>query len=143
MIVQEDWVLCRVFHKSRAENSGKLSPSQDMLFETAPSYTLPSTSPTNQIQPPGFTNFTSIMPPHDYQYQNQTSSLMNLLQFSRETNNNNTNNNVTQIIPKGDVGYEDGFIWDMDLEGIHHHDDVASHLDRMGFEVDNDSMVLL
>ncbi|KAI9122248.1 hypothetical protein K1719_006937 [Acacia pycnantha] len=144
---KEDWVLCRVFYKSRADNnSDKLSPLD--IFETAPSYTFPSSSPTNQNQPPGFSNFTS-MPHHDYQYQNQTSSLMNLLQFSRETNTHNTTSTVTtQTIPmKGDhVGYDDGFLWDMDLEENsihHHHNDVASALDGMRFEVDNDSMVLL
>ncbi|XP_054792529.1 protein CUP-SHAPED COTYLEDON 3-like [Prosopis cineraria] len=134
---KEDWVLCRVFYKSRADNTAKFSP-QDM-FETAPSFTLPS-SPTNQTVPPGFTTFTSI-PPHDYQYQNQNSSLMNLLQFSRGTNIST----VSHSIPKGDhVGYDDGFLWDMDLEeNSIHHNDVASNLDGMRFDVDNDSMVLL
>lgn len=150
---KEDWVLCRVFHKSRAENNcARLSP-QDMFETSAPSlYTFPSSSPpTNQNQPPGFTS----MPPHhhDYQYQNQTSSLMNLLQFSRETNTPNTTTSslTSQTIPmKGDnnnnVGYGDGFLWDMDLEesSIHHHNHVASNLDGiMRFEIDEDSLVLL
>ncbi|XP_028765479.1 NAC domain-containing protein 21/22-like [Neltuma alba] len=141
---KEDWVLCRVFHKSRADNSSaKLSPRD--MFETAPSFTFPcnSSPTTNQTEAPGFTAFTS-MPPPDYQYQNQNGSLMNLLQFSRETNMAST---VTQSIPKGDpIGYDDhGFLWDVDMEeNSNHHNGVASvHLDGMRFDVDDDSMVVL
>lgn len=70
---------------------------------------------------------------------------MNPLQFSRETNAGAV---VSQSIPKGDHGgYDEGFLWEMDLEenSIHHHnDDVASNLEGMRFDVDNDdSMVLL
>lgn len=149
--MQEDWVLCRVFHKSRLDNGVKLSPQFDM-FETTPNHSLalPSSSPTNHTLPPGFTSFSSIMPTH-HNHQNTaattTNSLMNLLQFSRETNTNNDSTVTHQDIPKGDQdhGYDDddGFLWNMDLqENSFPNDDVASNLDVMRFE-DHDSMVFL
>ncbi|XP_061367486.1 NAC domain-containing protein 21/22-like [Gastrolobium bilobum] len=139
---KEDWVLCRVFHKGKADNSAKLN--QQLMFETTvPSLTLASSSPTNQTMPVGYNQlapFSSTMATHHHQNPNQNNSLMNLLQFSRETNYNN-GSSVTQISPKGDDEY--GFLWDMDLEENSFHDGVASNLDGMRFEVDNNSMVLL
>lgn len=66
---------------------------------------------------------------------------MDLLHFSRETNTNNTF--LTQIGAKGDDGY--GFLWDMDLTENSLEDGVASNLDAIRFEVDNNNnnMVLL
>lgn len=66
---------------------------------------------------------------------------MDLLHFSRETNTNNTF--LTQIGAKGDDEY--GFLWDMDLEENSLDDGVASNLDAIRFEVDNNNnnMVLL
>lgn len=70
---------------------------------------------------------------------------MDLLHFSRETNTNNTGF-LTQIGAKGDDGY--GFLWDMDLTENSLEDGVASNLDAIRFEVDNNNtnnnnMVLL
>ncbi|XP_020203012.1 protein CUP-SHAPED COTYLEDON 3 [Cajanus cajan] len=132
---KEDWVLCRVFHKGKTDNSAKL-----MYETTVPSLTL--SSPTNQTTPVGYNQlvpFSSSMGTHHHyhhhQNQNQNqNSLMSLLQFSRETNTNSST--VTQISPKCDDGYE--FLWDMDLD-----DGVASNMDGMRFEVDNNSVVLI
>lgn len=131
---KEDWVLCRVFHKGKTENNAKLSP-QEMYETIAPSL-------TNQTMPIGYNQFasfsSSMTTHHCHLNENQNNSLMNLLQFSKETNNNCSS--VTQISPKCDDGYE--FLWDMDLED--HHDGVASSdMEGMRFEVDNNSMVLL
>ncbi|KAL5068062.1 hypothetical protein RYX36_018949 [Vicia faba] len=131
---KEDWVLCRVFHKGKTENNGKISP-QDMYETIAPSL-------TNQTMPIGynydqFASLSSSMTTHHY---NQNDSLLNLLQLSKETNTNCSS--VTQISPKCDDGY--GFLWDMDLED--HHDGVeSSNLEGIRFEVDNNnsSMVLI
>ncbi|RDX60511.1 Protein CUP-SHAPED COTYLEDON 3, partial [Mucuna pruriens] len=154
---KEDWVLCRVFHKGKADNSAKLNP-QLMYESTVPSLTLASSSPTNQTTPIGYNQlapFSSSMTTHHHNNHNNNhhhyhhqqhpdpsqnnNSLMSLLQFSRETNTNSST--VTQISPKCDDGY--GFLWDMDLEETSFHDGVASNLDGMRFEVDNNSVVLL
>lgn len=98
---------------------------------------------TNQTMPIGYNQFASFSSSmttthHCHLNENQNNSLMNLLQFSKETNNNCSS--VTQISPKCDDGY--GYLWDMDLED--HHDGVASSdMEGMRFEVDNNSMVLL
>ncbi|XP_027367564.1 protein CUP-SHAPED COTYLEDON 3 [Abrus precatorius] len=120
---KEDWVLCRVFHKGKADNSAKLNPQ--LMFETTtlPSLTLASSSPTNQTTPVG--------------YNHNNSNFMNILQFSKETNTNSSS--VTQISP--DDGY--GFLWNMDMEENSFHDGMDSNLDGMRFEVDNNSMVLI
>ncbi|XP_027352786.1 protein CUP-SHAPED COTYLEDON 3-like [Abrus precatorius] len=140
---KEDWVLCRVFHKSKEENSSKLSTQ--LVYETTPpSLTLASSSPTNQSIPVGynrFPSFSSSMPTHHHFNPTQNNSLMNLLHFSRETNTNNST--VTHISTKGDDGY--GFLWDMDLEENSLDDGVASNLDAIRFDLDNNNnnMVLL
>ncbi|XP_027934266.1 protein CUP-SHAPED COTYLEDON 3-like [Vigna unguiculata] len=146
---KEDWVLCRVFHKGKSDNSAKLN-SQLMYENTVPSLTLASSSPTNQTigynQLPHFSS--SITPHHNHhhhQNQNQSqtqnnNSFMGLLHFSRETNANSST--ITQISPKCDDGY--GFLWDMEIEENSFHDGVASNMvDGMRFEVDNNSVVLL
>lgn len=148
-------MLCRVFHKSKEDdNSSKL-----LQYETTPSSLtlLASSSPTNQAMPHGVgynnrlaTSFSnSFMPTHQYHHHfnptQNANSLMDLLHFSRETNTNNTSF-LTQIGAKGDDEY--GFLWDMDLEENSLDDGVASNLDAIRFEVDNNNtnnnnMVLL
>ncbi|KAK7267399.1 hypothetical protein RIF29_20071 [Crotalaria pallida] len=142
---KEDWVLCRVFHKGKEDNNAKLSP-QLMFDAIAPSLTLASSSPTNQTIPVvGYNQLAHFSSStannlHHHPNLNQNNSFMNLLQYSRDTNTNNCST-VTQISPNGDDGYE--FLWDMDLEENSLQDGVASNLDGMRFEVDNNSMVLL
>lgn len=136
-------MLCRVFHKSKEDNT-----SSKLMYEydtTPQSLTLASSSPTNQTMPGGYnrfpTSFTSSMslPTHHHHHHhfnsNQNSSFMDLLHFSRDTNANNTI--VTQISSKGDDGY--GFLWDMDLEENSLEDAVASNLDAITFEIDNNN----
>ncbi len=125
---QEDWVLCRVFHKGKAmapnsENSNKLSPQ--LTFETT------SYAPNNQTMPCGFTSFAST-PCH--QNHNHSNSLLNLLQFAQGTDTNN------EISSKGDDEY--GFLWDMNLEEDSLENGAPSNLEEIRFEIDN-SMVFL
>ncbi|MED6137740.1 hypothetical protein PIB30_067820 [Stylosanthes scabra] len=161
---KEDWVLCRVFHKGKTENSAKLSP-QFMYEATPSSLTLASSSsspPTNHTncnlhvigynQLPNFSSSSSPMAihhnhHHHHQNQNGSSSLMNLLQFSTKENST-----ITQVSPKSgggggccDDGGYGGFMWDMDLEETSFHDGgvIASNLNDMRFEVDNNTMVML
>ncbi|KAJ1417464.1 NAC domain [Sesbania bispinosa] len=123
---KEDWVLCRVFHKGKADDNSNAK----LMFESiTPSLTLASSSPTmpvgyNQLPP-----FSSSI-----HHPNQNNSFINLLHFSHQETNNSS---VTQISPKCDDGY--GFLWDMDLE------ENSAFQDGMRFEVDNNnnSMVLL
>ncbi|KAK7277554.1 hypothetical protein RJT34_22569 [Clitoria ternatea] len=128
---KEDWVLCRVFYKGKEDNSAK-----QVMFEATV-----SSSPTNQTTQVGCNQLAS-MANHPNQIINKNNSFMNLLQFSRETNNTNSSS-VTQISPNNcDDGY--AFLWDdMDLEQNSFHHGVASNLDALRFEVDNNSMVLL
>ncbi|KAE9619381.1 hypothetical protein Lal_00047961 [Lupinus albus] len=132
---KEDWVLCRVFHKGKEDNNAKLSPQ--LMFDAI------ATSSTNQTIPVGYNQlayFPSSTPNNlHHQNLNQNNSLMNLLNYSHDTNTNCSA--VTQISPKGDDGY--GFLWDMDIEENSFQDGVASNLDGIRFEVDNNSMVSL
>lgn len=143
--LQEDWVLCRVFHKGKSDinSANKLSPQ--LMFEATP----PSSPPTNyQITMPviGCNNQLAPFPSSmatTTTTQNYNNSFLNLLQFSLETNTNCSS--ITQIsTPKcDDDGY--GFLWDMDLEENSFQDGttVTSNLDGIRFEVgNNNSMVL-
>ncbi|XP_004493788.1 NAC domain-containing protein 21/22 [Cicer arietinum] len=147
---KEDWVLCRVFHKSKEDNNNnnnsKINTQQLMYETTHPSLTLASSSPTNQTMPSVYNridSFSSSMTTLHHLIPNQNnSSMMNLLHYSRDTNPNNNNSTITQISSKGDHdGY--GFLWNMDLEENSLEDGVASNLDAIRFEVDNNNMVLL
>lgn len=117
------------------------------MYETThPSLTLASSSPTNQTMPSVYNridSFSSSMTTLHHLIPNQNnSSMMNLLHYSRDTNPNNNNSTITQISSKGDHdGY--GFLWNMDLEENSLEDGVASNLDAIRFEVDNNNMVLL
>ncbi|XP_015968039.1 protein CUP-SHAPED COTYLEDON 3-like [Arachis duranensis] len=97
---KEDWVLCRVFHKSKEENSGKLImyDSISTHHESSNSMALVSTHHLNPIN-----------------NHNAMNNFLHHFSSSRDdsqTNNANNNNNNS---PKGYDGY--GFIWDhMDLE---------------------------
>ncbi|KAK2417814.1 protein CUP-SHAPED COTYLEDON [Trifolium repens] len=154
---KEDWVLCRVFHKSKEDNNNnsKLNTQQQqqLMYETTPpSLTLSSSSPTNYQTIPipynRIDSFSSSMTTlhHLNPNQNNTTSIMNnLLHYSREINHPNNNNDsiITQISSKCDDGY--GFLWNMDLEenSLVEEDGVASNLDAIRFEVDNNNMVML
>ncbi|KAJ7972638.1 NAC domain protein [Quillaja saponaria] len=137
---KEDWVLCRVFHKSKGEdNNAKKSPEFMLELEhTPPCLTLASSSPNSQNMPSGYdqiTSFSSLPAHHDQNLNQNSNSLLNLLQFSRETNSTTS----TQISPKD---HEDdyGFLWDIDLEGNSLENGLV---DEMRFNIDHNSMIFL
>ncbi|XVE72920.1 hypothetical protein DITRI_Ditri11bG0076600 [Diplodiscus trichospermus] len=138
---KEDWVLCRVFHKSKGENSTKLSPP--MMFETsahAPYLTDQTSMPCGYHQQQ--ISSLSTTPTH----QSQGQSLLNLLQYNYQETNNDNNPCSNEVSSKVDDDYE--FLWDMNMEGNsledhHHAHGVASNLEDMRFEDDNNSMVFL
>ncbi|KAK9281777.1 hypothetical protein L1049_004683 [Liquidambar formosana] len=147
---KEDWVLCRVFHKSKGENStDQFSTTSQNMFDTttasASSPNLVSSPPTDKTIPScGYqpvTSFLSPMPPH--QSHNQTTNLLNLavlnpnfLQFTQERNT--TVAAMTEMNSKGDNNDDYGFLWDMSLEENSLGDGVpSSNLEDTGFEVDN------
>ncbi|KAJ6681187.1 putative proteinC TRANSCRIPTION FACTOR-LIKE PROTEIN [Salix koriyanagi] len=141
---KEDWVLCRVFHKCRAEDyNAKFSP-QFMLEATANSGTVNlAASPLSDHQTLacGYQQMPSLSsptPPHQNQDQ---SSLLNLLQLSQARNANP--NASTDTNSKALDEY--GFLWDeMSLEETSLGDGVlASDLEDMRFEIDHNSMVFI
>lgn len=149
-MLQEDWVLCRVFHKSKgSENSTRLSPP--MMFETS-SHALSLTDQTSM--PCGnYQQISSLSTTPNTTLQSHGQSLLNLLQYnSQEKNNNNDNNNPysNEVSSKGDDEF-DTFLWDMNMEdqnslGDHHHVHgvATSNLEDIRFDqMDNNSMVFL
>ncbi|XP_022758440.1 protein CUP-SHAPED COTYLEDON 3-like [Durio zibethinus] len=137
---KEDWVLCRVFHKSKGENSTKLI-SSPMMFETsthAPSLTDQTTMAC------GCQQISSLSTTATHQSHGQ--SFLNLLQYNphQEKNNNNNHPCSNEASSKVDDDYE--FLWAINMEenslGDHHVHGVSSNLEDMRFEIDN-SMVIL
>ncbi|XP_065875059.1 protein CUP-SHAPED COTYLEDON 3 [Euphorbia lathyris] len=147
---KEDWVLCRVFHKSKAAGDHQNDSSSnkydaDFMFQTTPSVSMTD----HQSLPCGYqqqitslSSSSSLTPPHHHHDQN---SLLNLLQLSHQDRNNSnpiiTNNTTTtpDITSKGLNNGEDfGFIWD-DMN----FDAGDSSLENMRFEMGNNSMVFL
>ncbi|XP_075649460.1 NAC domain-containing protein 21/22-like [Castanea sativa] len=122
---KEDWVLCRVFHKSKGM-APNLEDSNQLMFETT------SCGPTSQTMPCGYNQITSFASTPSHHNQ---SSLLNLLQYSQGTDTNN------EITSKGDDEY--GFLWDMNLEEDSLGNGAPSNLEEMSrFEIDN-GMVFL
>ncbi|TYJ28168.1 hypothetical protein E1A91_A07G240500v1 [Gossypium mustelinum] len=149
---KEDWVLCRVFHKSKGgENSTRLS--SPMILE--PSIHAPSLADQTTMACGYHHQLNSLATKPAHQSQGQ--SLLNLLQYNyhQENDDDNKNNNNlhcsnNEVSSKVDDDYE--FLWDMNMEenslggdDDHHHHlihGVASNSDDMRFEIDN-SMVFL
>ncbi|KAM1153180.1 NAC domain-containing protein 21/22-like [Malus sylvestris] len=129
---KEDWVLCRVFYKGKgAEDSTKLNP-HDFMLETTP-----CTVPLNLVPPPP--TYDQTMPCVYNQNHSQSSAFLNLLQLPHQEKY--TNSSVSELNTKNDDEY--GFLWDMNLEEGSFDNGVAPNLDEMGFQVDENSMVLL
>ncbi|TYI75066.1 hypothetical protein E1A91_D07G249100v1 [Gossypium mustelinum] len=149
---KEDWVLCRVFHKSKGgENSTRLS--SPMMLE--PSIHAPSLA-DHTTMACGYhhqINSLATKPAH----QSHGQSLLNLLQYNShqendddDKNNNNLHCSNNEVSSKVDDDYE--FLWDMNMEenslgddDDHHHHlihGVASNSDDIRFEIDN-SMIFL
>ncbi|KAK6937765.1 NAC domain [Dillenia turbinata] len=157
---REDWVLCRVFHKSKGEYSERLSP-QNGTYETldsknnALSPTLAASPPTELSQQTtailpcsGYQPMTSFCqnPFHNDQNQPQN-SLLNLANlnpnflhtFSKLEGNRPSHNEVSFR-----TGDDYGFLWDMNLEeslvdGVNN----PSHMEDMRFNEDDNSMFFL
>jgi len=137
-------VLCRVFHKCKAEDyNAKFSPQ--LMFETTTSsgtvnLAASPLSTDHQTLPCGYQQMTSLSsnPPHQNQDQ---SSLLNLLQLSQDRN---ANPNISTDISSKAVD-EYAFLWDdMNLEETSLGDGVlASNLEDMRFEIDHNSMVFI
>ncbi|XVF32379.1 hypothetical protein REPUB_Repub17cG0077000 [Reevesia pubescens] len=147
---KEDWVLCRVFHKSKGgENSNKLSPP--MMYETSSAdAALNSLTDQTTMACAGYHHQISSLSPTTPTHQiSHGQSLLNLLQYNshhrQEKNNNNNHPCSNEVSSKVDDDYE--FFWDMNMEenslGNHHvHEVAASNLEDVRFEIDN-SMVFL
>ncbi|KAI9182789.1 hypothetical protein LWI28_028890 [Acer negundo] len=145
---KEDWVLCRVFHKSKSEdNSTQLSPP--FLFDTTAANNASSCINSSGAVSPPLTDRSCTMPfgyhPHQissstppYQnHSNQTSSVLDLLQFSQEK----STNQITEITSKCDDDY--GFLWDMNLEETNLENGVASNMEGIRFDQMDNSLVFL
>ncbi|KAK2648767.1 hypothetical protein Ddye_016256 [Dipteronia dyeriana] len=144
---KEDWVLCRVFHKSKSEdNSSQLSPP--FLFDTTAANNASSYINSGSAVSPPLTDRSCTMPfgynPHQissstppYQnHSNQTSSVLDL-QFSQEKNTTQ----ITEITSKCDDDY--GFLWDMNLEETNLENGVASNMEGIRFDQMDNSLVFL
>lgn len=147
---QEDWVLCRVFHKIKGDEQNTRELTQQLGLETAniPSFLVSSSTaspPTDSSTIPfaGYSDNQQMKPSchnhHHYQNPNNNStnnqaSFLDFLRFSQgKTTDQNIASEITTKISEGDE-YE--FLWDMNnLEG-------NSSLDDMRFEIDNSTVFL-
>ncbi|CAI0434455.1 unnamed protein product, partial [Linum tenue] len=151
---KEDWVLCRVFHKSKA--------SEDYNESSPPNYHhVPDTTP-NQGAAPICLDDTSpplLTPPHHHHHHHDVQapmaaagSLLNLLQdrTTKLANPNQLQNNQSEISSKpSSIEDQFGFLWDVDmnLEETCSLGDggggVVSDLDHdLRFEIDNNMVFL-
>ncbi|KAE8692187.1 Protein CUP-SHAPED COTYLEDON 2 [Hibiscus syriacus] len=118
---KEEWVLCRVFHKSKEENSTKLS--SPMMLET--SNDTPSLTHRTTYQ-----QISSSTTPT---YQSHAQCLLNLLQY-----NSHQENNSNEVTSKVYDGYDD-LLWNMEENsslGGHHLPQVASNVGNTRFGTD-------
>lgn len=147
LLSQEDWVLCRVFHKGKEEMNSTMKLSHDhLMLETTISCTAPLTisPPTHNDQNMhcGYSNQItsfSTTPPnqshshsHSHSHNNHSNSLLNLLQLSQEK----YTDSITEISSKND---DYGFLWDMNLEESGFENGT---LDDIRFELENSMVVL-
>ncbi|WCJ38306.1 NAC domain containing protein 74 [Euphorbia peplus] len=144
---KEDWVLCRVFHKSKSDQQNNINKyDSDFMFESTPSISMTD----HQSLPCGYQQqITSLSPPtssisltpthHHHHHHHDQNSLLNLLQLSQQEKNNSNSPIITaDISSKGGINGEDfGFIWD-DMNFVAGD----SSLENMRFEMGN-SMVFL
>ncbi|XP_039039325.1 NAC domain-containing protein 21/22-like [Hibiscus syriacus] len=117
----EEWVLCRVFHKSKEENSTKLS--SPMMLETSSNDT-PSLNHQTTYQQISYSTTPT--------YQSHAQCLLNLLQYNSHQENSN------EVTSKVYEGYEH-FLWDMEENsslGGHHLPRVASDVGNTRFGTD-------
>ncbi|KAL6516181.1 hypothetical protein OROGR_019486 [Orobanche gracilis] len=160
---KEDWVLCRVFHKSRSENSNILITPHN-LYEYS---TCDATSPTNNDHAmphhDGHQNITSMYhrPPHHHHHhhrherQNPSTSSIGLSQLEQmgpiqifhdmniEPHNYYSYQNKVVVDEDDDqttksCGNDYGFLFDFDRS----NNGVPSILEDMAFDDDNGSSVI-
>ncbi|KAI8574389.1 hypothetical protein RHMOL_Rhmol01G0349500 [Rhododendron molle] len=134
---KEDWVLCRVFNKSKEENSNKLlhSPPQYVFENTkAVAITSPyvSTSPPNHQYHTMTTSF-SLCPPHQNQDRNNPASILQNSPVALKYHNS---------LPRSDDEY-DGFLFDMNFEehGFGDHGVDLNFAGTMEFDDDRENLV--
>lgn len=125
---KEDWVLCRVFHKSKGEDgNAKLSP-QDLMFEATMSLS-PLSSPTTTADPtapcvyhPHPQQMMVPTPPQNNNLNHQTSALN--LGFSDHQHQHQFSNHpgkinfaITGFDPKPDHQHEVlNFLWEISMD---------------------------
>lgn len=165
MAPKEDWVLCRVFHRSKAESSDKLSPpymfeapsTTTTTFTIAPSLESPPNDPIptmpyhhhHHSYPSTVTSSLSSSSTHyhDHPHNHNSNSLLHLLHCS---NNNQERNmplvsNMMLDIDSNVVDDDEySLLWDANLEESSIVDGVSSNLGRenVRFEMDH-SVVFL
>ncbi|KAF9686833.1 hypothetical protein SADUNF_Sadunf02G0030800 [Salix dunnii] len=133
----EDWVLCRVFHKSKAEESTKFMFESTINSGSTVNLTESPLNPDHQTLPCGYQQMTSLSSTPSHQDQ---TSLLNLLQLSQDRNADPMGTDTSSR-----AADEYGFLWDcMGLEENSLGDGVvASNLEDLRFEIDHNSMVFL
>ncbi|KAF8394263.1 hypothetical protein HHK36_020470 [Tetracentron sinense] len=140
---KEDWVLCRVFHKSKGEHITNLGLQNELETTNdafSPNFT--SSPPTDQTMPSWYQQVPSF--PQIAHHQDHSPSPLlnlasinpNLLEFPNEVKNTTINNSNS----KGDDGY--GFLLDMSLEDNCLGDGGLQYPDDMRFE-DDYSIILI
>ncbi|KAJ8749115.1 hypothetical protein K2173_013722 [Erythroxylum novogranatense] len=138
---KEDWVLCRVFHKSKEEDSVmKLSPQ--LRFGTGTVGVPPklATSPNSTDQNPTCGSYQQTVSLSSTATHHQ-SSFLSLLQLSHQERD--VSNSIPDITSKWDNNKDYEFLWnDLNLEENSLGDGGISNLEDMRFEIDN-SMVFL
>ncbi|GMI66438.1 hypothetical protein HRI_000313100 [Hibiscus trionum] len=95
---KEEWVLCRVFHKSKEENITKLS-SAPML----------ETSSNDHTTYQNISSLSAAAPT----YQSNAQCWLNLLQY-----NSHRENNSNEVTSKVDDGGYDDFLWGMEENSL-------------------------
>uniref|UniRef100_A0A5B7AE53 NAC domain-containing protein n=2 Tax=Davidia involucrata TaxID=16924 RepID=A0A5B7AE53_DAVIN len=151
---KEDWVLCRVFHKSKGENGDKLSP-QNVFENSTAGATSPNLATSDQTLACGYHPLISQSPPgHDHQFihNNPSSTLLNLATslnpnflhlYQLDTNNINNapHHHLNDQIMYSKCEEDDdqyGFLFDMSFEESSLGDGVLpSNLEEMRFDDDN------
>lgn len=140
---KEDWVLCRVFQKSKSED-------RTIMFDTTSNIVSPSLNVTTSDQtilPCGFQQLVdSLSSKSTTSKENHSQSLLHLLQFAQENsfsiNNDNKSSNLTMTDVSSKEGDDYGFLWDINMDEQSMDNGTVSHLEDMRFETDN-SMVFL
>ncbi|XP_074343316.1 NAC domain-containing protein 21/22-like isoform X1 [Apium graveolens] len=147
---QEDWVLCRVFHKAKTENINQLSPQDVFEVQEATAGDTSPLSSSNKISPLGFypyQQYNQIITPQappSYQHSNnllQIPSLSpNFLQLSHQVRNDTSTttltrvNDIMMINSKRDDQDDYKFLFDMNFEDGNIGDELDSNMHGIMFD---------